>query len=97
MKKLQPLGDRVIIKPIPREETTKSGIVLPGTAEKERPEEGEVIAVGPGKMLENGTRTKMEITVGQKVLFSKYGPTEIKVDGEELLVASESDIMAITE
>lgn len=95
--KLTPLGDRVIIKPAPKEEVTKSGIVLPDTVDKERPEQGEVIAVGPGKLLENGQRAKMDIKVGQKVLFTKYGPTEIKVEKEELLVASESDIMAIVE
>lgn len=94
---LKPLGDRVIIKPTPKEEVTKAGIVLPETVNKERPEEGEIIAVGPGKILENGSRSKMELQVGQKVLFTKYGPTEIKIDGTELLVANESDIMAIIE
>lgn len=94
--KLRPLGDRVVIKPTPREEMTKSGIVLPDTA-KEKPQEGEILSVGPGKVLDDGTRSAMDVSVGQKVLYAKYAGTEFKVDGEELLIVSEKDILAIVE
>lgn len=93
---LKPLGDRVILKPIKKEEMTKSGIVLPDTVEK-KPEEAEVIAVGPGKLLDNGQRAQMEVQKGQKVIFAKYGPTEIKINDEEYMIANESDILAIIE
>ncbi len=92
---LRPLGDRVVIKPTPREEMTKSGIVLPDTA-KEKPQEGEIIAVGPGKF-EDGKREPMDVSVGQKVLYAKYAGTEFKVEGEELLIVSQKDILAIVE
>ncbi|MDP3899706.1 MAG: co-chaperone GroES [bacterium] len=95
--KVKPLGDKVIVKPISREEVTKSGIVLPDTADKERPEQGEVVAVGPGKIMENGQRAEMNVAVGNKVLFKKYSPDEFKIDSEELLVLSESDIIGIIE
>lgn len=95
--KLRPLGDRVVVKAITKEEMTKSGIVLPDTVDKERPQEGEVIAVGPGKMMENGTRATMSVTVGQKVLFKKYSPDEFKFEGEEYLVLSEQDLLAVVE
>ena len=95
--KLRPLNDRVIVKAASKEEMTKSGIILPDTVDKERPEQGEVIAVGPGKMLENGTRSTMELKVGDKVVFKKYSPDEVKVDGQEYLVVSASDIMAVIE
>jgi chaperonin GroES len=94
--KIQPLGDRVVVKAISQETVTKSGIVLPDTA-KERPQEGEVLAVGPGKILDNGKRVTLEISVGQKVLFAKYSGTEVKLDGEEYLILRESDIMGIVE
>ena len=94
--KLRPLGDRLVIKPTPREEMTKSGIVLPDTA-KEKPQEGEVLAVGPGKILDDGKRGAMDVTVGQKVLYAKYAGTEFKVDAEEFLIISEKDILAIVE
>ena len=94
---IKPLSDRVLVRPISKEEKTKSGIIIPDTATKERPEEGEVLAVGSGKLDENGKRIPMEIEVGQKVMFTKYGPSEIKVDGEELLVVKEDDILAIIE
>jgi chaperonin GroES len=94
--KLRPLGDRVVIKPTPREEMTKSGIVLPDTA-KEKPQEGEVLSVGPGKVLDDGSRSAMDVSVGQKVLYAKYAGTEFKVEGEELLIVSEKDILAIVE
>lgn len=93
--KLKPLGDRIIVKPIQEDEVTKGGIILPDTAEKEKPEKGEVIAVGPGKILDNGQRLEMEVKVGDKILFTKYGPDEIKVDDEEILVIKQEDILAI--
>jgi len=92
---LKPLHDNVIIKTISESEMTKSGIVLPDTVDKERPEKGEVVAVGPGKQLDNGQRLTMSVQVGAKVMFKKYSPDEIKVDGEDYLVISESDIIAI--
>jgi len=95
--KLKPLGDNVVIKPIVTEEKTSSGIILPDTVDKEKPEKGEVIAVGSGKTLENGNRSPMDVKVGDKVLFKKYSPDEIEVDGEEILVLSQSDIIAVLE
>jgi len=92
--KLQPLADRVVVKALDREEKTKSGIVLPETA-KEKPQEGEVLAVGPGKMGEDGKRIVPEVKVGDKVVYSKYGGTEIKIDGVEYLILKESDVLAI--
>ena len=89
-----PLGDRVLIKPLETEEKTKGGIVLPDTA-KEKPQEGEVIAVGKGKTLDDGTVRPLEVKVGDKVLYGKYAGTEIKIDGEEHLIAREDDILAI--
>lgn len=95
MNKIQPLNDHVIVKPITEDDITKAGIVLPDTVDKERPEKGEVIAVGPGKLLDNGQRAEMSVSVGDKVMFKKYSPDEIKVDDQEYLVISESDILAI--
>jgi chaperonin GroES len=93
MAKLQPLGDRVVVKPTEREEMTKSGIVLPGTAQ-EKPQEGEIIAVGPGRVLDNGQRVTIDLKAGDRVLFAKYAGTEFKLDDDELLVLSERDILA---
>jgi len=95
--KLHPLGDRIIVKPAAKEEVTKSGIILPDTVDKERPEQGEVIEVGPGRLLENGTRAAMSVKAGNKVLFKKYSPDEFKLDGMEYLVLSESDVLAVIE
>lgn len=95
--KIKPLGNNVIVKGVSEDATTKSGIVLPDTADKERPEKGEVVAVGPGKMLDSGDRSPMSVKAGDTVLFKKYAPDEIKVDGQEYLVLSESDIIAIFE
>ncbi len=95
--KIKPLSDHILIEPIKEEEKTKSGILLPETAEKERPEQGKVIAVGPGKRNEKGEIIPVSVKPGQKVLFKKYGPDEIKVDGKEYLIASEEDILAIIE
>jgi chaperonin GroES len=94
--KLRPLGDRVVVKALAREAVTKSGIVLPDTA-KEKPQEGEILAVGPGKVLDNGKKTALEVQVGQRVLFAKYAGTEVKIDGEEYLILRESDIMGVVE
>jgi chaperonin GroES len=91
--KLQPLADRVLVKPIEKEEMTKSGIYLPDTA-KEKPQEGEVLAVGPGKMSDDGKRIEMDLKVGDVVIYAKYGGTEIKVDDDELIILRESDILA---
>jgi chaperonin GroES len=91
--KLQPLADRVLVKPIEKEEKTKSGIYLPDTA-KEKPQEGEIMAVGPGKMTDEGKRIPMDLKVGDRVIYAKYGGTEIKVDDEELMILRESDILA---
>ena len=94
--KLRPLGDRVVIQPTPREEMTKSGIVLPDTA-KEKPQEGKIIAAGPGRLTDDGKREPMDVKEGDKVLYAKYAGTEFKVDGEELLIVSQKDILAIVE
>jgi len=94
---LKPLGDHLIVKPIEVETTTKSGIVLPDTVDKEKPEQGEVVAVGPGRTLDNGNKLPISVKPGQKVLFKKYSPDEIKVEGEEYLVLSESDVIAVVE
>ena len=92
--KLTPLGDRVVVKPTPREEMTKSGRVLPDTA-KEKPQEGSVIAVGPGRILDDGKREPMDVKVGQKVLYGKYAGTEFKLEDDELLIVSQKDILAV--
>ena len=91
---IKPLSDHVLIEPIKEEEKTKSGILLPDTVEKERPEQGKVIAVGPGKNI-SGKIVPLEVKPGDKVIFTKYGPSEIKVDGKEYLIAKEEDILAI--
>lgn len=93
MAKIEPLGDRVVIKPTPKEEVSKGGIVLPDTA-KEKPQEGKVIAVGPGRLTEDGNRIAMEVKKGDKVIYSKYAGTEFKLDGEELIIMREGDILA---
>lgn len=93
---LKPLGDRVVVKVVEQEEKTSGGILLPQTA-KEKPQEAEVLAVGPGKQLEDGKRAALEVRVGDRVVFAKYAGTEIKSHGEELLVISEKDILAIVE
>ena len=91
--RIKPLGDRVLIKKLEAEETTKSGIVLPGTA-KEKPQEAEIIAVGPGGFVD-GKEVKMEVKVGDRVLFSKYSGNEIKVDGKEYIILKQDDILAV--
>ena len=91
--KLEPMADRLVVKAIQKEEITKGGIVLPDTA-KEKPQEGEVLAVGPGRVTDDGTRIAMDVKVGDLVIYAKYGGTEIKVDGEEVMILRESDILA---
>ena len=93
-RKLRPLGDRVVIQPSAREEMTKSGIVLPDTA-KEKPQEGTILAAGPGRILEDGKREAMDVKTGDKVLYAKYAGTEFKLEGEDLLIVSQKDILAI--
>lgn len=94
---LKPLSDHLIVKPIIEDKTTKSGIVLPDTVDKEKPETGEVVAVGPGRVLDNGNRLAMSVKVGQKVLFKKYSPDEFEIDNQKYLVISEEDVIAIIE
>lgn len=94
---VKPLNDRVLVKPLSAEQATKTGIIIPETVEKEKPEKGEVVATGPGKLLDNGQRAPMTVKAGDKVVFKKYSPDEIKVDGSELLILEESDILAVLE
>jgi chaperonin GroES len=94
--KLKPLGDRLVVKPLEEEEVTPGGIVLPETA-KEKPQKGEVLAVGPGARDDEGKRVAMDVSVGDKVLYAKYGGTEIKMESEKLLILRESDILALLE
>jgi chaperonin GroES len=94
MTSLKPLGDRVVVQPRPKEEMTRSGIVLPDTA-SEKPQEGTVLSVGPGRTLDNGKRIEMEVKAGDTVLFAKYAGTEVKLDGDEYLVIRESDLLAV--
>jgi len=91
--KLQPMADRLVVKPVEKEEKTKSGIILPDTV-KEKPQEGEVVAVGPGRITEEGKRIEMDIKVGDRVIYSKYGGSEIKIDDVEMIILRESDILA---
>ena len=93
---LKPLGDKIVVKVLTKEEKTKGGIVLPDTA-KEKPTEGEVMAIGTGKILENGQKLPLELKVGDRIIFSKYAGTEVKVDGEEYVIFSERDVLAIIE
>jgi chaperonin GroES len=92
--KIRPIGDRVVVKPAAKEEVTKSGIVIPDTA-KEKPQEGVVYAIGNGRLLDNGERAPIDLRIGDRVLFAKYGGTEFKLDGEEYLVLKENDILAV--
>jgi len=95
--KIKPISDHILIEPIKEEEKTKTGILLPDTAEKERPEQGKIIAVGPGKKDKQGKIVPLEVKPGDRVLFTKYGPNEIKVEDKEYLIAKEEDILAILE
>jgi chaperonin GroES len=96
MAKLKPLGDRMVVEPIEQEETTAGGILLPETA-KEKPQEGKVIAVGPGRIDDSGNRVKMEVKEGDRVLYAKYAGTEIKLEDKKVLILKESDILALVE
>jgi chaperonin GroES len=94
MASIQPTADRIVVEAV-EEETTASGIIIPDTANKEKPQKGKVIAVGPGRMNDDGERIKMEVKEGDTVLFTKYAPSEVKVEGKDLLVLNESDVLAI--
>ncbi|MFH1315250.1 MAG: co-chaperone GroES [Candidatus Uhrbacteria bacterium] len=94
---IKPLNEYIILKPLSKEEVTASGIILPDTVDKDRPEQGEVVAVGPGKLLEDGKRSLMEVKVGDKVMFKKYTPDEIKVDKVEYLVIRMDDVVGVIE
>lgn len=94
--KLKPLGDRIVVQVIEREEKTQSGIYLPDTAQ-EKPQEGKVVAVGSGRLLQNGERVPLSLKVGDRVIFAKYAGTEVKVDGTEYLIMSENDVLAVVE
>ena len=94
---IKPIADHILIEPLKQEEKTKSGILLPDTAEKEKPEQGRVIAAGPGKKTDNGTLIPLEVKAGDIVLFTKYGPNEVKIEEKEYLIAREEDILAIIE
>ncbi len=91
---LRPLGDRVVINPLAREQVTKSGLVLPDTA-KEKPQQGEIVAVGPGRVLDSGERVTLDLNAGDRVLFAKYAGTEFKHEDDELLILSEKDVLAV--
>ena len=91
--KLQPLADRVVVKPVPKEEKTKSGIYIPDTV-KERPQEGDIIAVGPGRLTDDGKRIAMDLKMGDRVIYAKYGGSEIKIEDQDLVIMRESDILA---
>ena len=91
---LKPLGDRVVVKPLDRDEVTKSGIVLPDTA-KEKPQQGVVLAVGPGRVLDSGDRVALDVSVGDKIIFAKYSGTEFKLEDDDLLILNERDILAV--
>ena len=93
---LKPLGDRIVVRPAPREEMTRSGIVLPDTT-KERPQEGTIVSVGPGRTLDDGSREPIEVAPGQRILFQKYAGTEFKLEDEEYLILSQKDVLAVIE
>ena len=92
---LTPIGDKIIVTAVSKEETSAAGIIIPDTIDKERSERGEVIAVGPGRQFDNGNRSSMDVSVGQQVLFKKYAPDEVKVDGEEYLIIRMDDVLAV--
>ncbi len=95
--KIRPLANNVVVRPATKEETTKSGIVIPDTANQEKPEKGQVIAIGEGKRLEDGSLSPMSVKIGETVMFKKYSPDEVKVEDEEYLILNESDIIAVLE
>ena len=95
VKDVKPLGERVLIRPISREEKTSSGIIIPDTAKEEKPQEGEILAVGPGKLNDKGGRISLQVKVGDRVMFKKYSPDELEIETETYLVVSEEDILAV--
>lgn len=95
--KIRPLANNVVVRPATKEETTKSGIVIPDTANQEKPEKGQVIAIGEGKRLEDGSLSPMSVKIGETVMFKKYSPDEVKIEDEEYLILNESDIIAVLE
>jgi len=95
LKKIKPMDDRLLVEPVIEDLKTISGIVLPDSHNKERPQKGRVLAVGPGKMMENGQRNSMTVKVGDTVLYSKYGPTEVKIEGKEIFFVEEASVLAI--
>lgn len=95
LKKLRPMEDRILVEPMEEEAATTFGLVLPDTASREKPQKGRVIAVGPGKMTDEGKRTPMTVAPGDVVLYTKYGPTEVKIEGQEIYFIQESDVLAI--
>ena len=94
-QKLHPTGDHIVVEPMKKEEKTASGIIIPDTVSHEKPQQCKVLAFGPGKMTDSGTRLEMDVKVGYTVLFTKYGPTEVKVDGQELYILNNTDILAV--
>ncbi len=94
---LKPINDHIVIKAVSKEETSAAGIIIPDTIDKERSERGEVVSVGPGRELDNGSRSTMDVSAGQQVLFKKYAPDEVKIDGQEYLIIRMDDVMAIIE
>lgn len=97
MTKIVPVSDHIVIEPVIDEVKSESGIIIPDTASKERPMKGKVLAVGPGKLSDDGKRKEMEVKVGDIVLFTKYGPTEVKIDGKEILILTMADVMGRVE
>lgn len=95
LKKLRPMDDRILVEPIEEQTATSFGLVLPDTASKEKPQKGRVVAVGPGKLTEDGKRIAMTVKAGDTVLYTKYGPTEVKIEGKEIFFIQESDVLAI--
>ncbi|MBT3864427.1 co-chaperone GroES [Candidatus Peregrinibacteria bacterium] len=94
MTKIEPTGDHIVVEPIEEEVTSTSGIIIPETASKERPMKGKVVAVGPGKLLDDGSRKGMDVAKGDVVLYTRYGPTEVKLDGKEILILTMADVLA---
>jgi len=97
MPKLRPLHDQLIVKAISDEQATKAGIILPDTVDKQRSEKGEVIAIGPGKLTDSGKRQEMSVKAGDKVIFKKYAPDQVKIENQEFLIIAESDVLAVIE
>lgn len=97
LKKLRPMDDRILVEPVEEEKATSFGLVLPDTASKEKPQKGRVVAVGPGKLSEEGRRMPMSVKTGDMILYTKYGPTEVKIEGKEIYFLQESDVLAVVQ